>query len=283
MFARAATTSVRLAARASRPTIARTLATTTSSASSAQSQNIKKILGVGAAGLTAYIAYSWGKGNDGQAQHQKQQQGDRLVVVTLDELKALPASGAAGAGAAGGAPAADSAKAVSNPILNEAGKTAAGVKGGIERTFIAVKPDGTQRGLVGEIISRFERKGYKLVAIKAIVPSRDLAEKHYEDLKGRPFFSGLVNYMTSGAAPVIAMVWEGKDVIRQGRRIIGATNPLESAPGTIRADFCISVGRNIIHGSDSFESASKEIGLWFNSKEVYDWEYANAQWITADN
>ncbi|KAJ1562079.1 hypothetical protein HK096_002189, partial [Nowakowskiella sp. JEL0078] len=107
----------------------------------------------------------------------------------------------------------------------EAEKTVAGVKGGIERTFIAVKPDGTQRALVGEILQRFEQKGYKLVAIKAVVPARTLAEAHYEDLKTRPFFKGLVDYMTSGKAPVIAMVWEGKDVIRQGRRIIGATNP----------------------------------------------------------
>ncbi|KAI8804008.1 nucleoside diphosphate kinase [Cladochytrium replicatum] len=161
--------------------------------------------------------------------------------------------------------------------------TVAGTKGGIERTFIAIKPDGTQRQLVGEIIRRFETKGYKLVAIKAIVPSKDLAEKHYEDLKTRPFFKGLVGYMTSGKAPVIAMVWEGKDVIRQGRRIIGATNPLEAQPGTIRGDLCMSVGRNIIHGSDSFESATKEIALWFRPNEVFKWEFGNAEWITAEN
>ncbi|KAL2919016.1 nucleoside diphosphate kinase Ndk1 [Polyrhizophydium stewartii] len=162
-------------------------------------------------------------------------------------------------------------------------RAAAGVRGGVERTFIALKPDGTQRGLLGDVIKRFEQKGYKLVAIKAIVPSRALAEKHYEDLKTRPFFKGLVSYMTSGAAPVIAMVWEGKDVIRQGRRLIGATNPLEAQPGTIRGDYCISVGRNIIHGSDSFESAEKEISLWFGKSEVYDWQYGNAEWLYADN
>ncbi|KND02476.1 uncharacterized protein SPPG_02937 [Spizellomyces punctatus DAOM BR117] len=155
--------------------------------------------------------------------------------------------------------------------------------GGIERTFIAIKPDGTQRGLVANVIERFERKGYKLVGIKAIVPSKALAEEHYADLKGRPFFAGLVSYMTSGSAPVIAMVWEGKDVIRQGRRIIGATNPLEAQPGTIRGDYCISVGRNIIHGSDSFESAEKEIALWFGKSEVFNWEFANAEWVTSDN
>ncbi|KAI8816056.1 NDK-domain-containing protein [Fimicolochytrium jonesii] len=162
-------------------------------------------------------------------------------------------------------------------------KSAAGVKGGIERTFIAVKPDGTQRRLVGEIVKRFETKGYKLVAIKATVPSKSLAQEHYADLSSRPFFAGLVNYMTSGSAPVIAMVWEGKDVIKTGRKIIGATNPLDAAPGTIRGDLCISVGRNIIHGSDSFESAEKEIGLWFGKSEVFNWSFSDAEWVTADN
>ncbi len=105
---------------------------------------------------------------------------------------------------------------------------------------------------MGKIVDRFETKGYKLVAIKSIVPSRELAEVHYGDLKGRPFYEGLVSYMTSGKAPVIAMVWEGIDVIRQGRRIIGATNPLDADPGSIRGQYCISVGRNIIHGSDRY-------------------------------
>ncbi|KAJ3184027.1 Nucleoside diphosphate kinase 3 [Gaertneriomyces sp. JEL0708] len=167
--------------------------------------------------------------------------------------------------------------------VSAAKPSAAGVKGGIERTFIAIKPDGTQRRLVGEIIARFEKKGYKLVGLKAIVPSKQLAETHYADLKERPFFAGLVNYMTSGRAPVIAMVWEGKDVIRQGRKIIGATNPLDAAPGTIRADYCISVGRNVIHGSDSFESAETEISLWFKKDEVNNWEFADAEWVTSEN
>jgi nucleoside-diphosphate kinase len=152
-----------------------------------------------------------------------------------------------------------------------------------ERTFIAIKPDGVQRNLVGEIIQRFEKRGYKLVAIKSLVPSRDLAEKHYGDLKAKPFFNGLVDYMTNGEAPVVAMVWEGKDVVRQGRAIIGATNPLESAPGTIRGQFCISVGRNIIHGSDSFESAEKEIGLWFLPSELVNWKSAMDKWINSSN
>ena len=163
-------------------------------------------------------------------------------------------------------------------------KTVAGVKGSnSERTFIAVKPDGVQRALVGEIISRFEKRGYKLVAIKSIVPSRSLAEKHYEDLKSKPFFNGLVDYMTNGAAPVVAMVWEGKDVIRQGRAMIGATNPLDAAPGTIRGANCVSVGRNIIHGSDSFESATKEIGLWFTDKELVQWQQTMFSWLFEAN
>ncbi|KAI9328160.1 nucleoside diphosphate kinase, partial [Obelidium mucronatum] len=151
-------------------------------------------------------------------------------------------------------------------------KTAAGTKGGVERTFIAIKPDGVQRGLISEVIHRFERRGYKL-----------LAEEHYGDLKARPFYKGLVNYMTSGKAPVIAMVWEGIDVIRQGRRIIGATNPLESEPGSFRGDYTISVGRNAIHGSDSFESATVEIDLWFKPEEVYNWKFAHEEWITSAN
>ncbi|KAI9322318.1 nucleoside diphosphate kinase [Dichotomocladium elegans] len=127
--------------------------------------------------------------------------------------------------------------------VEAASKPVAGVKGTFsERTFIAVKPDGVQRGLVSKIIARFEERGYKLVGLKAMVPSRELAEEHYADLKGRPFFNGLVDYMTNGKAPVVAMVWEGKDVIRQGRAMIGATNPLESAPGTIRGQYCQVVG-----------------------------------------
>ncbi|KAI8617483.1 nucleoside diphosphate kinase [Chytriomyces sp. MP71] len=178
-----------------------------------------------------------------------------------------------------------------DPILNDAKKpappapvkTAAGTKGGVERTFIAIKPDGVQRGLISEVISRFERKGYRLVAIKALVPSKALAEEHYSDLKARPFYPGLVSYMTSGKAPVIAMVWEGIDVIRQGRRIIGATNPLDAEPGSVRGDYTISVGRNAIHGSDSFESATTEIGLWFKPEELVNWNYTHAEWIESKN
>ncbi|KAJ1982210.1 nucleoside diphosphate kinase Ndk1 [Dimargaris xerosporica] len=160
----------------------------------------------------------------------------------------------------------------------------AGIKGSNqERTFIAVKPDGVQRGLVGDVIRRFEARGYKLVGLKLLVPSKKLAEKHYEDLSNKPFYKGLVDYMTNGKAPVVAMVWEGPDVIRQGRKMLGATNPLDAAPGTIRSDYCTSIGRNIIHGSDSFDSALKEITLWFNENEVHDWTPANVEWVISAN
>ncbi|CAO1629979.1 unnamed protein product [Jaminaea pallidilutea] len=147
-----------------------------------------------------------------------------------------------------------------------------------EQTFIAVKPDGVQRGLVGEIIGRFEKRGYQLVAMKLVHASKDHLEKHYADLKGKPFFPGLIEYMSSG--PVAAMVWQGKDVVKQGRALLGATNPLASAPGTIRGDFAIDVGRNICHGSDSVESAQKEISLWFGAQDAtIKYERAVNKWI----
>ncbi|KAJ1917512.1 nucleoside diphosphate kinase Ndk1 [Mycoemilia scoparia] len=153
-----------------------------------------------------------------------------------------------------------------------------------ERTFIAVKPDGVQRGLVSEVISRFERRGYKLVGLKLLVPPTDLVKQHYADLSSKPFFNGLVDYMTNGKAPVVGMVWEGPDVIKQGRAMVGATNPLSANPGTIRGDFCLSVGRNIVHGSDSAESAQTEIGLWFGGKgEVVDWSFGNEEWVISAN
>ncbi len=124
-----------------------------------------------------------------------------------------------------------------------------------ERTFIMIKPDGVQRGLVGTIIQRFEQRGYKLVAIKFQQASVELLQQHYADLSARPFFNGLVKYMASG--PVVPMIWEGKDAVKQGRVLLGQTNPLNSAPGSIRGDFSIDTGRNLIHGSDSVESANK--------------------------
>lgn len=130
-----------------------------------------------------------------------------------------------------------------------------------ERTYIMVKPDGVQRGLVGAIIARFEQRGFKLVALKLVQATTEHLELHYADLKGKPFFPGLIKYMASG--PVVAMVWEGLDAVKTGRAMLGATNPLASAPGTIRGDYALAVGRNICHGSDAVESAEKEIKLWF--------------------
>jgi len=146
-----------------------------------------------------------------------------------------------------------------------------------EQTFIAIKPDGVQRGLIGPIISRFENRGYKLVAIKLVTPGQQHLEKHYEDLSSKPFFPGLIKYMSSG--PICAMVWEGRDAVKTGRALLGATNPLASAPGTIRGDYGIDVGRNICHGSDSVENAKKEIALWFKEGEVLSWKSAQQDWI----
>ncbi|KAH7550129.1 hypothetical protein JRO89_XS13G0139700 [Xanthoceras sorbifolium] len=151
----------------------------------------------------------------------------------------------------------------------------------MERTFIAIKPDGVQRGLISEIISRFERKGFKLVAIKITVPSKDFAQKHYHDLKERPFFNGLCDFLSSG--PVIAMVWEGEGVIKYGRKLIGATDPQKSEPGTIRGDLAVVVGRNIIHGSDGPETAKDEIKLWFKPEELVNYTSNEEKWIYGDN
>uniref|UniRef100_A0A3B3RT23 Nucleoside diphosphate kinase n=1 Tax=Paramormyrops kingsleyae TaxID=1676925 RepID=A0A3B3RT23_9TELE len=146
-----------------------------------------------------------------------------------------------------------------------------------ERTFIAVKPDGVQRGLIGDIVKRFEQKGFKLVAMKFLQASEDLLKKHYIDLKDKPFYNGLVKYMASG--PVLAMVWEGLGVVKTGRVMLGETNPADSKPGSIRGDFCIQVGRNIIHGSDSVESANTEIGLWFKPEELVAYKSCAQDWI----
>ncbi|XP_030473785.2 nucleoside diphosphate kinase 1 [Syzygium oleosum] len=146
----------------------------------------------------------------------------------------------------------------------------------MELTFIMIKPDGVQRGLIGEIIGRFEKKGFSLKGLKLVSVDRPFAEKHYADLSAKPFFSGLVDYIISG--PVVAMVWEGKGVVTTGRKIIGATNPAESAPGTIRGDFAIDIGRNVIHGSDSVESATKEIALWF-PEGIVSWQSSVHPWI----
>jgi nucleoside-diphosphate kinase len=146
-----------------------------------------------------------------------------------------------------------------------------------ERTFIAIKPDGVQRGIVGEIIQRFEKKGYKLVGLKVVKPTKQFAEQHYADLSKKPFFPSLVNYFSSG--PVVAMVWEGRNAIVNGRKIVGATNPADAEAGSVRGDLCIDIGRNIIHGSDGPESAKDEISLWFKEGEVASWESENAKWV----
>ena len=136
----------------------------------------------------------------------------------------------------------------------------------MNRTFAMVKPDGVQKGLVGEIISRFEKKGLKMVALKIMKITPELAEKHYGEHKGKPFFADLVNFITSG--PVAAMVLQGENVIPTVRTMMGATNPQDAAPGTIRGDFALTIDENIIHGSDSPESAMREIGLFFKEEEM---------------
>ena len=145
-----------------------------------------------------------------------------------------------------------------------------------ERTFIAIKPDGVQRGLVGEILGRFERKGFKLVGLKQLTPSRELAENHYGVHRERPFFAGLVDFITSG--PVVAMVWEGDGVIASARKLIGATKPLEAEPGTIRGDLAVNIGRNESHGSDAPETAAFEIGRRFQPSELSEWSPADQVW-----
>ncbi len=147
----------------------------------------------------------------------------------------------------------------------------------MEKTFIMVKPDGVQRGLIGEIVNRFEQKGFSLVGAKLMQISQELAENHYGEHKERPFFGELVDFITSG--PVFAMVWEGENVIKTSRLMIGATNPQEANPGSIRGDYAITVGKNIIHGSDSAESAEREINLFFNESELVNYEKQDKTWI----
>ncbi|MCA9953223.1 MAG: nucleoside-diphosphate kinase, partial [Anaerolineales bacterium] len=145
------------------------------------------------------------------------------------------------------------------------------------RTLILVKPDGVQRGLMGEIVARFERRGLKLLGMKFIQMSQELANQHYAVHKERPFFNDLVSYITSG--PVLAMVWEGKDAIAAARSTIGATKPAEAAPGSIRGDFGMEIGRNLVHGSDSPENGEKEANLFFKPEELVTWTRATESWI----
>lgn len=146
----------------------------------------------------------------------------------------------------------------------------------MERTFVMVKPDGVQRGLIGEIIARLERRGLKIAALKMMQVSEDFARRHYAVHEGKPFFAGLVSYITS--APVVAMVVEGTNAVAAVRQTVGATKPFEAAPGTIRADLALEIGRNLVHASDAPETAVEEIALWFGS-DIIEWQRANDPWI----
>ena len=147
----------------------------------------------------------------------------------------------------------------------------------MERTYLMIKPDGVQRGICGEIVSRFEKKGLKIVAMKMMVIPKDVAENHYGEHKGKPFFPSLIDYITSG--PVLAMVLEGEDAVLMCRNMMGKTKPLESAPGTIRGDFAMVTGCNIIHGSDSVESAKREISIFFKPEELVTYDLTLSKWI----
>jgi len=148
----------------------------------------------------------------------------------------------------------------------------------MERTLVIIKPDGVQRGLIGDILSRLERRGLKLVGMKLMAISDELAHRHYGVHEGKPFFDSLIRYITS--APVVVMVWEGPEAIAMVRRTMGTTNPQEAAPGTIRADLGVDIERNLIHGSDGVETAQKEISLFFAPEELVDWERSTDRWIT---
>ncbi len=148
----------------------------------------------------------------------------------------------------------------------------------MEQTFIALKPDAVQRGYIGQIIERFERKGFKLAGMKLMHVSRELAERHYQEHSQKPFFGGLVSFITSG--PIVAMVWEGDNVVESARKMMGATNPKDALPGTIRGDFSVDLGRNIIHGSDSVESAKREISIFFSPDEILTgWTREADKWV----
>ena len=147
----------------------------------------------------------------------------------------------------------------------------------MQRTFLAIKPDGVQRGLIGKIILRLEEKGFKLVGMKLMKVSNELAEKHYGEHKDKPFFKGLVSFITSG--PIVAMVLEGKNIISSLRKMMGKTNPHDAEFGTVRGDFAVDIGKNVVHGSDSEESAKREIALFFKEDELIKWEQDIQKWI----
>ncbi len=147
----------------------------------------------------------------------------------------------------------------------------------MERTLVLVKPDGVQRGLIGEVISRLEHRGLRLVAAKFMRVSKELAETHYAVHKGKSFYEGLISYITS--APVMAMVWEGPNAVAAIRQTMGSTKPIDAAPGTVRHDFALEVGRNLTHASDKPENAEQEVALWFKPDELVDWTREVDKWI----
>jgi nucleoside-diphosphate kinase len=147
----------------------------------------------------------------------------------------------------------------------------------VERSLVLVKPDGVQRGLIGEVVARLERRGLRLVAAKFMAVSQELAETHYAIHKGKPFYDGLIAYITS--APVMAMVWEGPNAVAAIRQTMGATRPTEAAPGSLRHDFALEVGRNLTHASDTVENGEKEVALWFKPDELVDWTRAVDTWV----
>jgi nucleoside-diphosphate kinase len=146
-----------------------------------------------------------------------------------------------------------------------------------ERTLVIVKPDGVQRGLIGPILSRLESRGLKIVGLKLLQVSRTLAERHYAEHEGKPFYAGLLNYITSG--PVVVLCCEGTSAVQMVRNTVGATNPLNAVPGTIRGDLALDIGRNLIHASDAPDTAQRELALWFDDAELLDYARASDPWV----
>ena len=148
----------------------------------------------------------------------------------------------------------------------------------MERTFAMVKPDGVQRALVGEVVRRYEARGLKVTGLKLMLVPKAKAEEHYAEHKGKPFYDGLVKYITSG--PVVAICVEGKNAVAVVRAVNGATKPVDAVPGTIRGDFAVDIGRNVVHGSDSVAAAERELGIYFNKDEIVSYDLAAQKWIT---
>jgi nucleoside-diphosphate kinase len=147
----------------------------------------------------------------------------------------------------------------------------------VERSLVLVKPDGVQRALIGEVISRLERRGLRLVAAKFMQVSRELADTHYAIHQGKSFYDGLISYITS--APVMAMAWEGPNAVAAIRQTMGATRPTEAAPGSLRHDFALEVGRNLTHASDTPENGANEVALWFRQEELVNWTREVDRWV----